>query len=112
MSNVSHPRCPIRNLADDAKKRLQSNTYNKFAAHLMPPKDVTPSQKQIYVKLQELYEAGEEIVNPIQQLADQKLLDTLPHDERQRYIFQLSSDYVAMKKELMSRLAASDKHVL
>ena len=43
---------------------------------------------------------GEEVVNPISQLADKELLNSLPHDMRQRYIIQLSADYVSVRNML------------
>ena len=110
MSNVKHPKCAIRSLAQDAKSRLAVGSYKKPDSGAdSPPKGISPAQKRIYVKLRELLASGEEIVNPIEQLADKELLATMPHGDRQRYILELSSDYVAMKRELMNRLAASDR---
>ncbi|MEG1663531.1 MAG: hypothetical protein RR338_06040 [Clostridia bacterium] len=105
MSNTTHPKCEIRSQAKEAKKRLQGNKYDPCLTVALPPKGITPSQKSVYLKLRQLLEDGEEIVNPIQQLADEEVLKTLSHDERQRYIFQLSSDYITMRSELLARLS-------
>lgn len=97
----------LRRIAGDAKKRLTACEYSALGSALAPPKTLSPSQKIIYLKLRDLYEKGEEIDNPVSQLADRKLLEALPHDERQRYIFSLCADYVEMKRELFRRLAAA-----
>lgn len=93
MSNVKHPKCALRSLAAEAKARLNQNSYAEPGA----PKNISPQQKEIYIKLCALKRSGEEIVNPIAQLADEELLKTLPHDQRQRYIIQLSADYVCVR---------------
>lgn len=98
----------IKGLAARAKKRLESGEYSKRDLILEPPKTLTPSEREMYSRLRELYERGEEVVNPVGQLADKEKLDTLPHDERQRYIISLCADYAAMKRELLERLAAAD----
>lgn len=90
-------------MANEAKRRLQSNAYKSGA--IGAPQGVSLSQRQIYIRLKELLDAGEEIVNPIQQLADKELMNGLSHEERQRYVFQLAADYLAMKKALDGRLA-------
>ncbi len=96
MSNVKHPKCALRTLAVEAKKRLSANGYCEPAA----PKYVTPQQKQIYLKLVELERKGEEVVNPVVQFADKNKLNSLSHEEKQRYILQLCADYISMRSEL------------
>ena len=54
MSNVKHKNCALRALAKSAKSRLGNNSYDKD--ELSAPKDVTPEQKAIYVKLNKLNE--------------------------------------------------------
>ena len=98
MSNVKHPKCPMRDLANQAKARLAKGEYFAPAA----PSNITPRQREIFLKLTELKKHGEDVVDPIAQLADTKLLGSLPHDERQRYIIQLASDYVSVKTLLDS----------
>ncbi len=107
MGNKSHPDCTIRNLAFEARRRLNEGEYHRFQSGLEPPRTATTNQKVLYIKLRDMLERGEELVNPIMQLADEKHLNALSHEEKQRYIFQLSSDYLAMKKELLLRLSAS-----
>ena len=98
MSNVKHPKCPMRDLANQAKARLAKGEYFAPAA----PANITPRQREIFLKLTELKKHGEDVVDPIAQLADKKLLGSLSHDERQRYIIQLASDYVSVKNMLDS----------
>ena len=98
MSNVKHPKCPVRELANQAKARLIKGEYQEPIA----PSNISPRQREIFLKLLELKKHGEEVVNPIAQLADEKLLRTLSHEERQRYIIQLASDYVSVKNMLDS----------
>ena len=93
MSNVKHPKCPIRNMASEAKKRLASGDYSEKYI----PKNITSSQKEIYFKLQKMKKDGEELTSPVAQLGDQKLLATLPHEEKQRYIIRLCEDYIKVK---------------
>lgn len=100
MSNRKHSKCELRSLASEAKQRLQKNEYTYLWGPMSPPRGVTPQQRSIYMKLRELKESGEEIENPIQQLADADKLRALSHEERQRYILQLSADYVSMKRAL------------
>lgn len=98
MSNIKHNKCPMRTMANEAKARLSSNEYRRG----MPPvpKNATPQQKEIYLKLYELRKGGDGVDNPIAMFADEKKLSTLSHDERQRYIMQLSADYISMRNAL------------
>lgn len=102
MANVRHPDCAIRTLAHEAKRRLKEGAYDREAACALP-QGASPSQKRIYIRLKELLDRGEEVVNPIRQLADADLVARLSHEEKQRYILRLAADYTAMKKELDSR---------
>lgn len=101
--NTIHPSCTIRSLAREAKRRLRSGSYNTPSTAL--PQGASPSQVRLYIRLKELADRGEEIVNPISQLADRELMSRLSHEDKQRYIFQLASDYLAMKKEVSSRIS-------
>ncbi len=101
MSNVKHPKCAMRDLAAKAKERLSKGEYSEPLA----PGNITPRQREIFLKLYELKKHGEEVLNPIAQLADEELMRSLTHEERQRYIIQLASDYVAVK----GMLETSDK---
>lgn len=93
MSNVKHPKCAIRNLANDAKRRLSNNSYQEKAV----PKNITASQKEIYFKLQKIKKDGETLTSPVAQLGDAKLLATMTHEEKQRYIINLCEDYIKVK---------------
>lgn len=101
MSNVKHPKCALRDLAVQAKARLSKGEYLAPPA----PSNITPQQRDIYIKLVELKKSGEEIVNPIAQLADQERMSTLSHDEKQRYIIQLAADYVSVRNLLDNKKA-------
>lgn len=107
MSNVRHPSCAIRDLAQNAKKRLSKPDGTYFPSGLEPPSTLTPSQREIFVKIRALYDAGEEVNNPIQQLADKEYMETLSHEGKQRYILNLCNDYVEMKRLFLARLSAS-----
>lgn len=105
MANVRHPECAIRSLAKQAKLRLRDGARS-YGDRSFFPQGASPSQQRIYIRLKELSERGEEVVNPIRQLADAELLSGLSHDEKQRYVFQLAADYIAMKRELDNRTAS------
>lgn len=96
MSNIKHPKCPMREAALKAKARLAKGEYGEQPT----PPNISPRQRDIYLKLSELKKRGEEVINPIAQLADEELMRAMPHDERQRYIIQLASDYVSVRNLL------------
>ena len=93
MSNIKHPKCAIRSMANEAKTRLANNSYSEKSI----PKNITAEQKEIYFKLQEIKKEGIELSNPVTQLGDPKTLATLSHAEKQRYIIQLCADYIKVK---------------
>lgn len=99
----------MRSMAQEAKRRLLHNDYSRNSGAMAPPKDITPSQRAIYIRLKELSEAGEDVINPVQQLADKEKLQSLNHEERQRYILQLSADYVSMRRALDENLQKSKR---
>ncbi len=98
MSNVKHNKCPMRDLANQAKARLMNNDYKQ--PYPSVPKSATPRQREIYIKLFELRQSGKNIDNPISEFADEQKLKEMSHDDRQRYIIQLSSDYISMRAAL------------
>ncbi len=104
MSNIKHPKCALRDLAYQAKARLMTGEYSTPPA----PGNITPEQRDIYLKLCDLKKRGEEVVNPIAQLADENKMRSLSHEERQRYIIQLASDYVCVKNIIDSSSAAKN----
>lgn len=108
MKNIARNETSIKNIAHDAKKRLTLRGYSTYPRELEPPSTLTPMQKSLYLKLRDMISKGEEVVNPIGQLADRKLLESLPYIERQRYIFSLCSDYLTVREILSARLAASN----
>lgn len=100
MSNVKHNKCPMRTLATEAKARLASGDYRRDLPPI--PKHATQQQREIYIKLYDLRKGGEQIENPIAVFADEKKLAALSHEDRQRYIMQLSADYISMRAALDS----------
>lgn len=86
---------PLKTLAYTAKMRLAKNSYTPDLPK--PPKNATPRQKEIYVKLCELKRDGKDVENPIQCFGDAQTLATLTVEERQRYIIQICADYISMK---------------
>ena len=101
MSNVKHNKCPMRELASQAKARL---SYNDYARPNPPvPKNATPQQREIYLKLYELRQGGKSVDNPVAVFADEQKLKSLPHEERQRYIIQLCADYISMRTALENK---------
>ena len=98
MSNIKHNKCTMRTMANEAKARLSSNNYRRGLPPI--PKNATPQQREIYIKLYELRRDGDGVDNPIAVFADEQKLATLSHEERQRYIMQLSADYISMRTAL------------
>lgn len=107
MGNTRHNECAIRNLAREAKARLQCNRYGEPATAPLPH-GVSPAQREICFRLRKLIDSGEEIVNPIAQLADKELMSALSHEERQRYIIRLAADYAAVRDEMRGRSGSSE----
>ncbi len=101
MSNVKHPKCAIRSMAIEAKSRLTTNNYLEKST----PKNITASQKEIYFKLQKMKYDGVELTSPVAQLGDSKLLSTLSHEEKQRYIIRLCEDYIKVKQIIQNEIS-------
>ena len=102
MSNVKHPKCTIRNMANEAKARLQKNTYAETNSI---PKNITNEQQEIYFKLKQMKKDGTVLINPVAQLGDEQKLENLTHEERQRYIINLLTDYVKVKQIIESEIS-------
>ena len=86
-------------MANEAKARLQKNTYAETNAL---PKNITNEQQEIYFKLKKMKKDGIVLSNPVAQLADEQKLATLSHEEKQRYIIKLLADYVKVKQLIES----------
>lgn len=85
-------------MAMAAKARLADNNYKRGQPPV--PKNATPQQREIYLKLYEMRKDGEGVDNPITAFADEQKLSSLSHEEKQRYIMQLCSDYISMRTAL------------
>lgn len=99
--NIKHKDCELRQKAKEARRRLINNCYNQD--EIGAPKDISPQQKAIYLKLISLLRDGKQNINPIEQFADKNLLSSLPYEDRQRYIMQICADYIVMKNEVEKR---------
>lgn len=109
MSNIKHNQCAMRSLAKEAKSRLANNNYDPD--EINAPKNLTPQQKEIYLKLVKLSRTGEDISDPISQFADAEKLRTLPHEERQRYVLSLCADYVQIKNYISQKSSSPKKAI-
>ncbi len=108
MSNRKHGECELRSIAQQAKKRLTTNDYADCSGPYAPPKNITPAQREIYIKIAEMAKNGEDVLNPIKQFADEDKMATLSHAERQRYILSVAADYATMKRVFDERVNKSD----
>lgn len=95
MSNVKHSKCAMRDMAKSAKARLASKNYDQD--EIGAPKNLTPQQRDIYLKLVKLTREGEDVIDPIAKFADSEKIRSLNHEERQRYVLSLCADYIQIK---------------
>ena len=104
MSNVKHPDCPIRALALEAKKRLRDNDYVNYDSldAVETRNSLTPMEEQVYRKMKQYIDCGEEIINPIVQLGDKEHLASLPPWEKQKYILEISNAYLSLKNKMQN----------
>ncbi len=100
--NIKHKDCELRRKAKEARKRLINNAYNPD--EIGAPRDISPAQRTIYLKLLSLKREGKQNINPIEQFADKEKLSSLPYEDRQRYIMQICADYLEMKNEVEKRI--------
>ncbi len=106
MSNVKHPDCPIRQLAQEAKRRMKLNDYVNYGAldKSDAKSSLTPMETQVYKKMKELLDNGVEVENPILQLSDKDYMKSLPPQDRQRYILEVSNAYLSLKSKMQTYL--------
>lgn len=104
MSNIKHPKCKIRHLANEAKSRMKNNTYGACSTAISVQSKLSPAEQTVLARMLEVMEQGEEIVNPIAQLCDKEMLNSLSAIERQRYIFELSNAYLCLKQKMVQKL--------
>ncbi len=121
----------IKKIASDAKKRLQSGYWEElyksreediicakengvsedFVHGVYKTRHVSAksaeSKGEIYSMVREIIErerAGETVLNPIGLLMDETLFESLDDKGRQKYIFDLSRDYLEIKREIEAEL--------
>ncbi|MDD4840167.1 MAG: hypothetical protein PHE93_05855 [Clostridia bacterium] len=104
MSNIKHQKCKIRHLAGEAKERMKNNSYNACTSAISAQSKLSPAEQTVLTKMLQVMEQGEEIINPIAQLCDKEILNTLSTNDRQRYILELSNAYLCLKQKMMDKL--------
>ncbi len=82
------------NLASSVRKR-EYEIVNKVAMG----DDFAEKEEKLYVKVREILDRDENVMNPIGQLVDRTVFDKLDEANRQRYILELS----AIIRELRER---------
>lgn len=105
MSNIKHKPCIMREAAKSARTRLMTKAYD--SDEISAPKNITPQQRAIYLKLVKLSRAGEDVSDPVALFADSKKFATLSHEEKQRYVLTLCADFVQMKRYLEHKTAGA-----
>lgn len=97
----------MKQMVLNAKKRLSTeNAYSKEAIALEPPAWLSPSEKEMYLKIRKRYEKDMPLDGALYEYADEKIFDGISHEEKQRVILTACNNYVSMKELLLSRLAA------
>ncbi|MCQ2602296.1 MAG: hypothetical protein MJ193_00060 [Clostridia bacterium] len=97
----------MKQMVLNAKKRLSTeNSYSKEAIALEPPARLTPSEKDMFLKIRKRYEKNLPLEGALYEYADERIFDGISHNEKQRIILTACGDYVSMKELLLSRLAA------
>lgn len=104
MSNIKHPSCKIRQLANQAKERMKNNSYTACPDVISVQSRLSPAEQTVLQRMMQVMEQGEEIINPIAQLCDKEMLNSLPVNERQKYIFELSNAYLCLKQKMIEKL--------
>ncbi len=86
-------------LAKDAKYRMRNYNKEKSVFEQIPYAKACfgVKEQELYEKVCRLLDSNEIIINPIKELVDYKLYNTLSLDARQKYIFELSEKYKLMK---------------
>ena len=86
-------------LAKDAKFRMRNFNKEKSVFEQIPYAKTcfTTHEQDLYNRVCKLLERDDVVVNPIQELVDNKYYKTLSLEAKQKYIFDLSEKYKEMK---------------
>ena len=81
------------NLASSVRKR-EYEIVNKVAMG----DDFAEKEEKLYVKVREILDRDENVMNPIGQLVDRTVFDKLDEANRQRYILELSAKFRELRE--------------
>ncbi len=85
-------------MARDAKNRMRNYNKEKSVFEQMPyTKAFSVQDQELYERVCKMLGSEQVIINPIQELVDKKVYNTLSLEAKQRYIFDLSEKYKEMK---------------
>lgn len=83
----------IRNIAFENHVRLIKENQNKKTDITILVIDESSNEKKFETKVFDLLERDEDCLNPLKELADNKLFKEMTESEKQKYIFELSERY-------------------
>ena len=86
-------------LAKDAKTRMKNFNKEKSIFDQIPYARACfgVKEQELYEKVCRILERDEIVINPIKELVDYKYYNTLSLEAKQKYIFDLSEKYKALK---------------
>ena len=86
-------------LAKDAKTRMRNFNKEKSIFEQIPYAKACfgTREQELYERVCRLLEREDVVINPIQELVDRKIYNSLSLEAKQKYIFDLSEKYKEMK---------------
>lgn len=86
-------------MARDAKSRMRNYNKERSVFEQIPyaKASFNSHDQELYERVCKMLLSEEVIINPIQELVDRKIYNTLSLDAKQRYIIDLSEKYKEMK---------------
>lgn len=103
----------LKLLAQKAKKRLstagktvnlsaeKSTTYLKSSSYAILANNQDIKEDPLYEKIKKLL-AREDVFNPIAELTDKKLFDSLSQIEKEKYVIEISKRYNKIKDHILN----------
>ena len=99
----------LKKLARQAKNRLSKRNYfngkgelgvdkSNFLAEYKLVLISNKEDEKLYLKVKEILEENEDVINPIGRLVDSNKYQKLSNNDKERYIFNLAEKYKEMKK--------------